>query len=174
MIIASGPFGPSMHHKYLLLRGHVCMHARRGRRLAIPAMLALWLLCLPAVHSMAEGATHGDLVRDRFQQLIDHWGYHEWWSMWEQGTTQSRSAIPKDVFAHRMESSLWKLACCDKRLRNLQITPASPHHVVVSVTLLFETKGPPRSVTERSRSINLNFSLEEEQWRVDLSGVSQP
>ncbi len=138
------------------------------------ALLALWLLCLPPAHSMAEGATHVDIVRDRFQQLLDQWGYHEWWSIWEQGTIQSRAAIPKDVFAHKMESSLWRLACCDKRLRNLQITPVSPGHVVVSATLLFETKGSPRSVTERSRSITLNFYLEEQQWRVDLSGVSQP
>lgn len=42
------------------------------------ATFALWLLCLLPVHSLAEGATHGDLVRDRFQQLLDHWGYYEW------------------------------------------------------------------------------------------------
>jgi len=136
-------------------------------------MLALWLLCLPAVPSIAEGATHGDLVRDRFQQLLDHWGYHEWWSMWEQGTKQSRAAIPKDVFAHRMDSSLWKLACCDKRLQYLQITPALSQQVVVRATLLFETK-KPRSVEERLHPITLYFYLEEEQWQVDLSGVSQP
>jgi len=147
---------------------------RPCRRVAMLATFALWLLCLPAIPSIAEGASHGDLVRDRFQQLLDHWGYHEWWSMWEQGTIQSRAAIPKDVFAHKMESSLWRLACCDKRLRNLQITPVSSRHVVVSATLLFETKGSPRSVKERSHSIRLNFSLEEEQWQVDLSGVSQP
>lgn len=137
-------------------------------------MFVLWLLCLSAVPSMAEGATHGDLVRDRFQQLIDHWGYHEWWSMWEQGTKQSRVTIPKDVFAYRMESSLWKLACCDKRFRGLQITPVSPYHVGVSVTLLFETHGSPRSVKDLSYPITLNFYFEEEQWQVDLSGVRQP
>ena len=147
---------------------------RACRRLAMIATFALWLLCLPAIPSIAEGATHADLVRDRFQQLIDHWGYHEWWSIWEQGTIQSRGAIPKDAFAHKMDSSLWRLACCDKRLRHLQITPASSHHVVVSATLLFETKGLPRSVKEQLYSINLHFYLEEEQWRVDLSGVNQP
>ena len=44
----------------------------------------------------------------------------------------------------------------------------------LTITVTFETKGPPRSVTERSRSITLNFYLEEERWQVDLSGVSQP
>ena len=121
---------------------------------------------------MAEGATHGDLVQNRFQRLLDHWGYHEWWSMWEQGTTQSRSAISKDTFAHRMDSSLWRLVCCDKRLQNLLITPVSPGHVVVSATLLFETR-QSRPV-ERSHSITLNFYLEEEQRRVDLSGLGHP
>ena len=134
----------------------------------------LWLLCLPAIPSIAEGVTHDDLVRDRFQQLIYHWGYHEWWSMWEQGTKQSRASIPKDVFSHQMESSLWKLACCDKRLRNLQIISVLPHHVVVSVTLLFETKGSPRSVREKLYPIRLDFYFEEEQWQVDLSSVRQP
>lgn len=57
---------------------------------------------------------------------------------------------------------------------SLDITPVSPHHVVVSATLLFETKGSPRSVQERPYSINLNFYLEEQQWQVDLSGVRQP
>ncbi len=152
-------------------RGHVCMHARRCRRLVILAMLALWLLCLPAVPSIAEGATHGDLVRDRFQQLVDHWGYHEWWSMWEQGTTQSRGATSKDAFAHRMDSSPWQLACCDKRLQNLHITPVSSGYVVVLATLLFETKGPPRRSVERPCSITLNFYLEEQDWRVDLFGL---
>jgi len=147
---------------------------RPCRRLAIIATFALWLLCLPAIPSIAEGATHADLVRDRFQQLLDQWGYHEWWSIWEQGTIQSRAAISKDVFAHKMESSLWKLACCDKRLRHLQIRPIMSDHVVVTATLLFETKGSPRFAEERSHSITLNFSLEEEQWRVDLSGVNQP
>jgi len=137
-------------------------------------MLSLWLLCLSAVPSMVAAATHGNLVRDCFQQLIDHWGYHEWWSMWEQGTKQSRATIPKDVFAYRMEGSPWKLACCDKRLRGLQITSVLPHHVVVSVTLLFETHGSPRSVKELSYPIMLNFYFEEDQWQVDLSGVRQP
>ena len=137
-------------------------------------MLTLWLLCLPAVYSIAEGATHGDLVRDRFQQLLDQWGYREWWSMWEHGTSQSRAAISKDAFAQRMDSSLWQLACCAKRLRNLQITPVSSGHVIVSAILLFETKGAPRLVQEQSYPISLNFYLEEEQWRVDLSGLGQP
>jgi len=163
-----------MHHKKVRLRRHFGIHYYQYRRLAIPAMFALWLLCLPAINSIAEGATHGDLVRDRFQQLLDQWGYHEWWSMWEQGTSQSRSAISKDAFAQKMERSLWKLACCDKRLRALQIAPVSSGHVVVSATLLFEMKGSPRSVQERPYPINLNFHLEEEQWRVDLSGLSQP
>jgi len=144
------------------------------KRKKYQVMFALWLLCLSAVPSISAAATHGDLVRDRFQQLIDHWGYHEWWSMWEQGTKQSRAIIPKDVFAHMMESSLWKLACCDKRLRALQITPVLPHHVVVSVTLLFETKGSPRSVRELFYPIRLDFYFEEEQWQIDLSGVRQP
>jgi hypothetical protein len=94
--------------------------------------------------------------------------------MWEQGTGQSRSAISKDAFAQKMDSSLWQLACCDKRLRSLQITPVSSAHVIVSATLLFETKGSPRSVREHSYPVNLNFYLEEEQWRVDLSGLSRP
>lgn len=144
------------------------------RRVAILATFALWLLCLLPVHFMAEGATHGDLVRDRFQQLLDQWGYHEWWSMWEQSTNQSRSAISKDAFAQRMDSSRWQLACCDKRLRGLHIKPVSSQHVVVSAILLFETKGSPRSVQERPYSINLNFYLEEQQWQVDLSGVRHP
>lgn len=141
---------------------------------AIPATLALWLLFLPAVHSIAEGATHADIVRDRFQQLLDQWGYHEWWPMWEQGTNQSRSAISIDEFAQRMNSSRWQLACCDKRLRNLQVTPVSSLHVVVSAVLLFETKDSPRSVKEQLYSINLNFYLEEDRWRVDLSGLHNP
>ncbi|MBZ0159123.1 hypothetical protein [Candidatus Methylomirabilis sp.] len=144
------------------------------RRVAILATLTLWLLCFLPGHSIAEGATHGDLVRAHFDRLIERWGYHEWWSMWEQGTSQSRSAISKDAFAQRMESSRWQLACCDKRLRGLQIKSVSSQHVVVSAILLFETKGSPRSVQERSYPVNLNFYLEEEQWRVDLSGVSQP
>ncbi|MCZ7625080.1 MAG: hypothetical protein C3F12_04450 [Candidatus Methylomirabilota bacterium] len=159
---------------YALVRSHVWIHYRQRRKLAFLVALALWLLCLPAVQSIAEGATHGDIVRDRFQQLLDQWGYHEWWSMWEQGTSQSRATISKDALAQRMERSMWKLACCDKRLRALQIAPVSPGHVVVSATLLFETKGSPRSVQERPYPINLNFYLEEEQWRVDLSGLSQP
>ena len=57
---------------------------------------------------------------------------------------------------------------------HLHITPVSSGHVVVSATLLFETKGPPRSVQERPYPINLNFYLEEEQWRVDLSGLGHP
>lgn len=158
----------------IVLRGPVHIHDRRCRRFVILATFALRLLCPLPVHSLAEGATHGDLVRDRFQQLLDQWGYHEWWSMWEQGTTQSRAAISKDAFAQKMERSLWRLACCDKRLRNLQITPASSGHVVVSATLLFESKGSPRSVQERPYPINLNFYLEEKQWRVDLSGLGHP
>lgn len=155
----------------IVLCGHV---HRLCRRIAIPTVLALWLLCLLPVHPMAEGATHVDIVRDRFQQLLDQWGYQEWWSMWEQGTRRSRSVTSKDTFAQKMESSLWQLACCDKRLRNLQITPVSSAHVIVSATLLFETKGSPRSVQERLYPINLNFYLEEEQWRVDLSGLGRP
>lgn len=141
---------------------------------AILVALAFWLLFLPAVHSTAEDAAHVDIVRDRFEQLLDQWGYHEWWPMWEQGTNQSRSAISMDEFAQRMDSSRWQLACCDKRIRNLTITPVSPRHVVVSATLLFETKGSPRSVKEQLYSINLNFHLEEDQWRVDLSGLRNP
>lgn len=141
---------------------------------AIPATLTLWLLFLPAVHSTAGDAAHVDIVRDRFQRLLDQWGYHEWWSMWEQGTSQSRSAISKDIFTQRMDRSPWQLACCDKRLHNLQIAPVSPSHVVVSATLLFETKGSPRSVKEQLYSIDLNFYLEEYQWRVDLSGLRNP
>lgn len=141
---------------------------------AIPVTLAFWILFLPAVHSIAEGATHVDTVRDRFEQLLNQWGYHEWWSIWEQGTSQSRSAISKDAFVQRMDRSLWQLACCDKRLHNLQIAPVSPGHVVISATLLFETKGSPRSVKEQLYSINLNFYLEEDQWRVDLSGLRNP
>ncbi|MDE2484395.1 MAG: hypothetical protein KGL32_03965, partial [candidate division NC10 bacterium] len=110
-------------------RSRFCIHGCQWRGFAIPATLALWLLCLPAVHSIAEGATHVDLVQDRFQQLLDQWGYHEWWSMWEQGTTQSRTAISKDAFVRRMDSSLWQLACCDKRLQNVRITPVSPGYV---------------------------------------------
>lgn len=144
------------------------------RRVAVLATFALWLLCLPPAHSTAEGATHVDIVRDRFQQLLDQWGYHEWWSMWEQGTTQGRSAISKDAFTQKMDSSLWRLACCDKRLRGLTITPVSSHHVVVSATLLFETKGSPRSVQERPYPIRLSFYLEEQEWRVDLSSLSRP
>jgi hypothetical protein len=94
--------------------------------------------------------------------------------MWEQGTNQSRSAISMDEFAQRMNSSRWQLACCDKRLRNLQVTPVSSLHVVVSAILLFETKDSPRSVKEQLYSINLNFYLEEDQWRVDLSGLRNP
>lgn len=135
------------------------------------ALLALWLLCLPEFYFIAEGSTHSDLVRNRFEQLIDRWGYHEWWSMWEQGTAQSRTVISKDAFAHRMDSSLWQLTCCDKRLQSLRITPVSPGYVAVSATLLFETKGP-RSV-ERPCPINLNFHFEEEQWRVDLVGLQR-
>ena len=142
--------------------------------IAIPAALALCLLFVPAIYSTAEDATHVDIVGDRFQQLLNQWGYHEWWSMWEQGTSQSRSAISKDAFAQRMDSSLWQLACCDKRLQHLQITPVSSSHVVVSATLLFETKGSPRSVKEWSHPINLNFYLEEQQWRVYLSGLRNP
>jgi hypothetical protein len=148
------------------------LHDHPCRRLAIFVILTLWLLCLPPVHSVAESATHAEIVQSRFQQLLDQWGYHEWWSMWEQGTTQSRAAISKDDFAHRMDSSLWRLTCCDKRLRSLTITPVSSHHVVVSATLLFETK-QPRPV-ERPYSIRLNFYLEEQQWRVDLSGLRHP
>lgn len=59
----------------IMLRGLV---HRPCRRCAMLATFALWLLCLLPVHSLAEGATHGDLVRDRFQQLLDHWGYYEW------------------------------------------------------------------------------------------------
>jgi len=143
-------------------------------RTAIPATLALCLLFLSPVRSIAEGATHADIVRDRFQQLLDQWGYHDWWPMWEQGTNQSRSAISMDEFAQRMDSSRWQLACCDKRIRNLTITPVSPRQVVVSATLLFETKGSPRSVKEQLYSINLNFYLEEAQWRVDLAGLRNP
>jgi hypothetical protein len=150
------------------------MGERLCARIAMLATLTLWLLSVPVAPSMAEGATHGDLVQARFQQLLDQWGYHEWWSIWEQGTNQSRSAISKDAFANRMEASSWQLACCDKRLRNLQIGPISSDHVVVSATLLFETKGIPRSVKEQLYSINLHFYLEEGQWRVDLSGVNQP
>src|SRR5574337_1146001 len=152
----------------IMLRGLV---HRPCRRFAMLATFALWLVCLPAVHSITEGATHIDIVRDRFQQLLDQWGYHEWWSMWEQATNQSRSAISQGEFTQKMDSSLWQLACCDKRLRNLQITPVSSGHVVVSATLLFESKGSPRSVQGRPYPINLNFYLEEEQWRVDLSGL---
>lgn len=83
---------------------------------------------------------------------------------------QSRAAISKDVFAHKMDSSLWRLACYDKRRRHLQIIPASSHHVVVSATLLFETKQP--RLIERPYSIRLSVYLEEQEWRVDLSGVS--
>lgn len=89
-----------------------------------------------------------------------------------QGTRQSRSAIPMDAFAHKMDASPWRLACCDKRLRSLQITPISSQRVVVSATLLFETKRPRPK--EQSYPTTLNFYLEEEQWLVDLSGVSQP
>lgn len=67
-----------------------------------------------------------------------------------------------------------QLACRDKRLRHLQITPASSHHLVVSATLLFETKGSPRSVQERPYPLNLNFYLDDQQWRVDLLGLSHP
>lgn len=131
-------------------------------------------LLFPAVWSIAEGATHGDIVQACFQQLLDQWGYLEWWSMWEQDTSRSRSAILKDAFANRMEASPWQLACCDKRPRNLQNRPISSDHVIASATLLFETKGSPRPVQERAYPISLNFSLEEERWRVDLSGLSQP
>lgn len=57
---------------------------------------------------------------------------------------------------------------------NLHITPVSSHHVVVSATLLFETKGSPGSVQERPYPINLNFYLDDQQWRVDLLGLSHP
>lgn len=174
MIIASGLFDPPMRHNKVRLRGYVGSHHRHRRRFIILATLALWLLALPAVHSIAEGATHGDLVQARFQQLLDQWGYHEWWSMWEQGTSRSRSVVSKDAFAQKMDSSRWQLACCDKRLRGLQITPVSSQHVTVSAILLFETKGAPRSVQERPYPINLNFYLEDEQWRVDLSGLGHP
>lgn len=163
-----------MHHKRSYCAVASAFITDRRRRLTIFATFALWLLVLPALHSIAEGATHGDLVQARFQQILDRWGYQEWWAIWEQGTGQSRAAISKDAFAQRMDSSQWKLACCDKRLRGLQITPVSSQHVVVSATLLFETKGSPRSMQERSYPVNLNFYLEEEQWRVDLSGLSHP
>ncbi len=144
------------------------------RRIAILATFALWLLCLPPIHPVAEGVTHGDLVQARFQQILDQWGYHEWWSMWEQGTSQSRSAISQDAFTQRMDSSRWQLACCDKRLRHLQIRPISSQHVVVSAMLLFETKGSPRSVREQPYPVTLNFHLEDQEWRVDLSGLRHP
>lgn len=156
----------------LMVTGCLCPYDRRCRCLAIAALLALWLLLLPRFHSITEGASHASLVQARFQQLLDRWGYHEWWSMWDQGTKQSRAAISKDAFAHRMDSSRWRLACCDKRLQYLLITPVSPGHVVVSVTLLFETKGS-RPV-EEPYSFQLNFYLEEEQWQVDLSGLRYP
>jgi hypothetical protein len=156
------------------IRGRFSNEDRPCRRITILAIFALWLLCPLPVPSVAEGATHVDIVRDRFQQLLDQWGYHEWWSMWGQGIRQSRAAISKDAFAQKMDSTLWQLVCCDKRLRNLQITPVSSQHVVVSATLLFETKGSPRSVQERPYPINLNFYLEEEQWRVDLLSLGHP
>lgn len=156
----------------IVLCGPVHIHDRLCRRAAMLAAFTLWLLCLLPVHSIAEGATHVDLVRNHFQQLLDRWGYHEWWSMWEQGTRQSRSAIPMDAFARKMDKSPWRLACCDKRLRSLQITPVSSQHVVVSATLLFESKDP-RPV-ERPYSIRLSFYLEEQEWRVDLSGLGHP
>lgn len=56
----------------------------------------------------------------------------------------------------------------------LHIIPASSQHVAVSAILLFETKGSTRSVQEWSYPVNLNFYLEEEQWRVDLSGLGHP
>ncbi|MCZ7624935.1 MAG: hypothetical protein C3F12_07160 [Candidatus Methylomirabilota bacterium] len=137
--------------------------------------LSLWFLVLPTVYTFAtESATHVDIVQARFQQLLDQWGYREWWSMWEQGTRQSRSVISKDEFAQKMAGSRWQLACCDKRLRHVEIRPVSSGHVVVSATLLFETKSLPGSATEQSYRINLHFYLEEEQWRVDLSGLRHP
>lgn len=174
MMIASHLLGLLMRHNNVRAVPPLGIHRRHYRRFSVLVTLALWLLWLPAVHSIAEGATHSDIVRGRFQQLLDQWGYHEWWSMWEQGTSHSRSAISKDAFAQRMDSSRWQLACCDKRLRNLQITPLSSGHVVVSAILLFETKGSPRSVQEWSYPITLNFYLGEEQWRVDLTGLGQP
>lgn len=144
------------------------------RRIAALAAFALWCLCFTPIHSMAEGATHGDLVRNSFQQLLDRWGYQEWWSMWEHGTVRSRSAIPVDVFTQRMDASPWRLACCDKRLRSLQVTPASSHHVIVSATLLFEPKQSKPRPTDRLSSITLHFYLEDQEWRVDLSGLRHP
>lgn len=156
------------------MNGRLYIHNRQWRGFAIRATLALWLLLPPGIPPIAEGATHVDIVRSRFQQLLDYWGYQEWWSMWEQGTMQSRSGLLKDAFGQRMDSSRWQLACCDKRLRGLRVTPVSSGRVNVSATLLFETKGSPRTVQEQSCPINLNFYLEEEQWRVDLVGLRHP
>ncbi len=128
--------------------------------------------CAPEVAQAAEAA---------FREAVDLWKNGQYAALYERGSLEQQSVLPKDDFVRLMRREDRKLQCCWLTLRNVRVT--CDGGVYVRATVGYEIAGylfdPARQVWARDtapRDVDEVWPLwwQAGEWRVDLYQVLGP
>ena len=116
---------------------------------------------LPADRTPEEVAQEAEAA---FRSAMEAWAYEAYWRLWEMGTRDSRSALPREDFTDRMRRGNTQLAA-GKHVEMIQMISTQPTSALVYARFGVEDKRRPW-VDSTERPFLLN--LEDGGWKVSL------